>query len=278
MFRRNAILWLLFWLLCLPAWGQDPRLDYQAGLEKFEKSRMREAAEAFSRAVASQPREEKTFWISGNHYVVYVPHLYLGLALEKLGDFKRARAELLESRRQQVSTSIPDLNRRLAESLKRIDDAMRTSAPDVVPTPSNGEAGAAAVTTAGPSRGPDRQLSPTATTALPTPGAGLRLTTTPSAWQKPAAFEQARLREGLRDFFSSRYETAAQELAPLSQAGHETARLFTAYALCGLYLSGGGRDSDIIQRARALYKKLPARLLQSPKPGVSPRLIAELER
>jgi len=87
---------------------------------------------------------------------------------------------------------------------------------------------------------------------------------------------QTVLRNGVRSFFRGDYNGCVKTLSGLSDAGNETARLFTAYALSGSALAGGREAGTELPRARALFESLPARARPKNPPGVSPRILEAL--
>lgn len=91
-----------------------------------------------------------------------------------------------------------------------------------------------------------------------------------------ASETQTVLRNGVRSFFRGDYDGCVKTLSGLSDAGNETARLFTAYAMAGSTLAGGREAGSELPRARALFESLPARARPKNPPGVSPRILEAL--
>jgi len=92
----------------------------------------------------------------------------------------------------------------------------------------------------------------------------------------PASETRSVLRNGVRSFFRGDYDGCVKTLSRLSNAGDETARLFTAYALAGSVLAGGREATPELPRARALFESVPARARPKNPPGVSPRILEAL--
>ena len=92
----------------------------------------------------------------------------------------------------------------------------------------------------------------------------------------PAAETRAVLRDGVRSFFRGDYDRCVKTLSGLSNAGDETARLFTAYALAGSILADGREAGPDLPRARALFESLPVPARPKSPAGVSPRILEVL--
>src|SRR5439155_13027152 len=141
------------------------------------------------------------------------------------GETEGARRELLESRRQGVSTSF-------SEAKRLLDVALKELATPTVPTPSP----AATVTTVAVVAAPAPTVSvPELPAPLPTAVPPFVAPTASSVASDPRSL----LRRAIRDFFEGRYERAALDLETPALSRSDVARLFAAYSLCGAYLVGG---------------------------------------
>jgi hypothetical protein len=92
----------------------------------------------------------------------------------------------------------------------------------------------------------------------------------------PASETRIVLRNGIRSFFRGDYDGSVKTLSGLSDAGNETARLFTAYAMAGSVLAGGREAGPELPRARALFESVPAQARPTKPPGVSSRILEAL--
>ena len=270
MCRKRALLFA-FGFLAARLLAQDAADSYQAGLDAFARRNFAAAADAFRQAIRREPGELRRLHISGTFFhEYYVPHFYLGLSLKELGDVPGARAELLLSREQGLVAQHPAYGPRLAAALleleaKAISSAPLPARPIAIP--------AAAATAAAPRPGLAAPPGPAAGVALP-PASVARTASLPGAG--PASETRTVLRNGVRSFFRGDYDGCVKTLSGLSDAGNETARLFTAYALAGSVLAGGREAGPELPRARALFESLPARARPTKPPGVSPRILEAL--
>ncbi|HEX7615717.1 MAG TPA: hypothetical protein VF554_10615 [Thermoanaerobaculia bacterium] len=92
----------------------------------------------------------------------------------------------------------------------------------------------------------------------------------------PASETRIVLRNGIRSFFRGDYDGSVKTLSGLSDAGNETARIFTAYAMAGSVLAGGREAGPELPRARALFESVPAQARPTKPPGVSSRILEAL--
>jgi len=275
--KRALFLFLLFLAFCFPAarlFAQDAADSYQAGLDAFARREFGVASDAFRQAIRREPGEQRRLHISGTFFhEYYVPHYFLGLSLKELGDAPGARAELLLSKGQGLAAQHPAYGPRLAAALLELEAKAASSAP----LPAKPVAIPAAATTmaavATPRAGPPALLGPAAVPLAPASSVA-QTSLLPEAG--PRSETRAVLRNGVRSFFRGDYDTCVKTLSGLSDAGNETARLFTAYALSGSVLAGGREAGPELPRARALFESLPARARPTKPPGVSPRILEAL--
>lgn len=250
---------------------------YQEGLRAFENEEFERAAGKMREAVRDDPAEGvRKFRGSGVNYDDYFPHLYLGLALEKMGKAPEAAAALQESQRQGVSRQRAALHARLVQALARAEAEV---VAQVRPTPTHAPALPATPTprpaqptlpiptpTATPRPLPTMRptvTQPTPTIAippavptapLPTPGPTI-IPIPPPEPRGGASSEQllADLKSGIRSYFRGDYDAAVRVLERHREAS-STARLFVAYSLAGKYLLASARDEKVLARAREEFR------------------------
>ena len=273
MYLRPALL-LALCLLAGRLLAQDAADSYQAGLDAFVRKDFGAAADAFRQAIRRKPGEQRRLHISGTFFhEYYVPHYFLGLSLKELGDAAGARAELVLSRSQGLVGQHPAYGPHLAAVLQELDTKGTSSAPlpaKPVAIPAVAAMTAVATTPTGPAAPP----GPAAVVTLPLASPGAPPAPAPGA--APASETLIVLRNGVRLFFRGDYDGAVKTLTGLSDAGNETARLFTAYAMAGSTLAGGREAGPELPRARVLFERLPARARPKKPVGVSPRILEAL--
>lgn len=252
--------------------------SYVDGVRAVEDGEYESAVRKLREAVKDDPVEGlRKFRGSGVNYEDYFPHLYLGLALEKLGRATEAQSELEESQRQGVSRGkakvyallVAALDRAQAAAATTIAQVRPTAAPTAPPPPPTSTPRVvpptppvALPTATAPPRPFPTALRPT---ALPTEPPRLPVTPTPRptiipipppepVGTAPSPAVLADLKSGIRAYFHGDFESAIRVLTPRREASG-TARLFLAYALAGKYLVGGpGRDEQLLARAREEYR------------------------
>ena len=281
--RLRALGLLALALLAAPVTAQEAADAYETGRERLRAGDDRGAVESFSRAIAKESRETKHFLISGTHYDVYVPHLYLGLALKRLGESDRARRELLETRRQSVSNQFPALKRDLDAAIEELTLRLVLPTP-VLPTVTTTPAPLIPAPTPEPRPTPSPATAPApmvSRPAVPSPGPGVSATPFVRLAKSPETIfvprdERSLLRQALREFLEGHYGRAALALEAPALSTNEVARLFAAYALCGEYLAAGEKDRAVLNRAATLYRSVPEKARRGARAGISPRILETL--
>ncbi len=273
MYLKRTLL-LASCLLATRLLAQGAADSYQAGLDAFARREFGAAAEAFRQAIRREPGEQRRLHISGTFFhEYYVPHFFLGLSLKELGDAPGARAELLLSRGQGLTLQHPAYGPRLSAALSELETRMTSSAP--LPAKPVAIPAAAAITTAAPPR-PGLSAPPGPAAGVPPLPAAPAVQTASALRAPPVSETRTVLRNGVRSFFRGDYDACVKTLSGFSDAGNETARLFTAYAMAGSVLAGGRESGPELSRARALFESLPARARPKNPPGVSPRILEAL--
>lgn len=261
----------------LRLYAQEAAESYEQGERLFRQGDLVRATGSFVQALSKEPRELEELRITSTYYIrPYVPHFYLGLCLVK-SDPRKAREELLISRKQGVAPRHPGLKQKLDRALADLEPRAPAAAPTAPPMPS--VTPQTIVVTRPTSPPPSPTTAPTTLPALAAPG---RIPV-PSATLAPsprALTAEARetLRLGLTQFFLCQFAEALRTLEPLARAGDDTARLFSAYALCSTYLLRGEKEPFVLADALALYRGLPESVREKPRRGVSPHVLALLER
>lgn len=194
----------------------------------------------------------------------YLPHYFLGLALEKLGKGDEARRELLESQRQGVVLSLPGSKRILEAALARVSAVAVARVEPTLPPP----------TPAPPTATPRPQApAPTKLVAAPPPTATaqVRVAATPAAARPtptaptaptPAGLDTAvaeAVRKGIRLYFDGDFKSAVDQLRPLKNS-MSIARLFLSYALVAGQLLEKKMDPETLNEARSEYATAKAAL------------------
>lgn len=279
--RRNGARCTAAIVLLLGAFrllGQEAAESYEQGTRLFRQGDLARAADSFRLALQKESRELEELRITSTYFIrPYVPHLNLGLCLVK-SDPKMAREELLVSRRQGVAPRHSELAMKLERALADLDAhalAVTPTAPPLAATPAPIAVSAlkpASPEAPGPAPTP---AAPRETPARPQPGPS---PTPTAAGRVLTAREKEALRLGVKQFFLCDYAEAPRTLEPLARVGDETARLFSAYALCATYLVRGEKEPHILADALAIYRGLPESVRQKARRGVSPRVLSLLER
>ncbi len=273
MYLRPALL-LALCLLAGRLFAQDAADSYQAGLDAFARRDFGAAANAFRQAIRREPGEQRRLHISGTFFHEnYVPHFFLGLSLKELGDAPGARAELVLSRSQGLVPQHPAYGPRLAAALLELE-AKRSSSAPLPAKPVAIPATVVTTTAATPRPGLSAPLGPAAGVPPLPAASGAETAFQPEA--APVSETRIVLRNGIRSFFRGDYDGSIKTLSGLSDAGNETARLFTAYAMAGSVLAGGREAGPELPRARALFEGLPGRTRPRKPPGVSARILEAL--
>lgn len=221
--------------------------SYAPAVDKLRLALREDPAEALKKVPSSRYKED------------YLPHYFLGLALEKLGKSDEARKELLESQRQGVVLGLPGSKRILEAALVRVSPVVvahvePTSPPPTpiaaaptrpaAPTPTKAAAAPPPTATA------SSRAAPTPTSARPTPAPTPRGSATPAGLD-PAVAEAVRV--GLRYYFNGDFASAVKQLTPLTSST-AIARLFLSYAIASEQLVSKKADPDALAKARAEYK------------------------
>jgi hypothetical protein len=179
MFARRTALLALFLLLASPvalALSDAAKKSYVEGVRALEYEEYETVVRKMREAIKDDAREGKAkFRSTGVAYEDYFPHLYLGIALEKLGRTSEAVKELEESQNQGVSRDRGSVYKRLVASLAR---AQASVVAQVRPTPTP---------TAAPPPTPRPAPQPTATPRpAPQPTATPRPASQPTATPRPS--------------------------------------------------------------------------------------------
>lgn len=289
---REALLALAACLLLAsvspPAAGAEAtpgQKAYMEGLRSYELGDYPAAAEKLRAALREDPAEGlRKFRYQGLNFEDYLPHFYLGLSLEKLGQAEKALEALRESDRQGAVRGKPGSSRILSSALERI---MRATAPPTplpaTPVPAAPTAAPSPVAEVRPQPGPTTPPGPTPQPVIPTAVARQLPKGSPVPVESPGApapavpsgERQAALREGLRAFFRGEYTQAARRLEALG-GGVPAARAFLALSLAGSYVLGGAKDAALLERARAEMAAARAAGASFPEPDVIPPKLRQL--
>lgn len=274
MSARRLLAALLVALLAAPvalALSDAAKKAYLEGVRAVEDEEYETAVRKLRDALRDDAAEGvRKFRGTGVSYEDYFPHLYLGIALDKLGRAAEAEKELEESQRQGVSRERGAVYRRLTASLEHAHAAAAavaqlrpTAAPTTPPPPPPPPTRAAAqptvpIPTPTPaSQRPVPTLRPTVlptTTPIVSPTVGRTVIPIPPpeehAAPTPSAEVVADLKNGIRSYFRGDFDGAIRVLERRRESSG-TARLFLAYALAGKYLiDGPARDEKLLARAR----------------------------
>src|SRR5215470_18061420 len=107
--------------------------QYLAGVHAYDAADYQTAAGLFRAALAEDPAEGLAkFSATGLNKEDYLPHFYLGLSLEKLGQSSAALPELKESARQGAIRGRASASRILDSAVGRLEAARIAALP---PTP-----------------------------------------------------------------------------------------------------------------------------------------------
>ncbi|MCG3191237.1 MAG: hypothetical protein DIJKHBIC_00462 [Thermoanaerobaculia bacterium] len=267
--RPDSVLRLLLagLLVLLPARGllagsPAGRTAYVEGQNAFIASDWSSVVSKMRIAIQDDPEEglEKFKSPKGLNMVDYAPHLYLGLALEKLNQPEEAQKALRESRRQGAVLGRSGLKSMLERAQSRLEARLApvpaAPQPTVVAVVRKDELPVIA-TPAG---------RPAPTTAAPTPTAARVAVLVPTlpplvpvqptaAVARPAATAAAGpdpsrdvLRSGIRLYLAGKYRESQSVLEPI-HVKNPSARLFFAYSLASLYFALPQPDAALKDRA-----------------------------
>jgi hypothetical protein len=249
---------------------------YLEGVNAYNTAGYDTAVEKLRTALAADGNEGLAkFQATGLNKEDYLPHFYLGLSLEKLGQKDAALAELKESERQGAVQGRGSLNRLLEAAMRRLAPvqvavvaptrAAPTSPPPppatatraAPPTP-RVEAPRSEPTHAAPPRGEPARPAPTPA-AAPThaPVHTAPAPTRPEAKPEHTSAQETALaaaREGIRTYFKGDFAGAARLLTPVADQV-PAARLFLSYALASGQLLASKRDETVVAQARREYEK-----------------------
>ena len=252
--------------------------QYLSGVAAYDAADYAAAARLFRAALAEDTSEGLAkFSATGLNKEDYLPHFYLGLSLEKLGQRETALPELKESARQAAIRGRATASRILDSAIARLE-ATRIASAETVPTsaprppaatslPSVPTSAPRAVEPPRPTRPaepPRLPATPTraalAPTKTPRPAAALPAETPPApsptrVAPPPQPLEEgvAGAREGVRAYFKGDYAAAVRQLE-LVAPRVPVARLFLSYALAGTQLLASSRDEGVLARARREYE------------------------
>lgn len=269
--RLLAGLASLLLLAASPSAGAAPEATtgqrlYLEGVLAYQVADYATAVVRLREALRSDPVEGlRKFRHSGLKEEDYLPHFYLGLALEKAGAPDAALAELRESERQGAVREKPGSYQLLRASLARLAPTPTPvpTAPRATPVPTRPSAPAI------PTPRPEATAAPPAERmAARAPAAAPRGTSLPAVTGE----RRASLREGLRDFFRAEYGQAIVRLRPLAP-DDPTARRFLAFSLAARWILDGRKDAGLLEHAREEYLAAAAA-----GPLVSPELVPEAVR
>lgn len=255
--------------------------DYSGAVAKMQEALRSDGAEGVNKFKSSNYKQED-----------YLPHYYLGLSLEKLGQAEPALREMQESVRQGAIRERPDRLRILEPKLQRLQASLAPKPPTPT-TPPVAVAVAtrpASVPTAAAAAAPTQAPQPTAVAAVrptPTPGAPLFQalpTPVPSIAGEPASprpgglspDDTIKVRQGIRFYFNGDYRSAVTKLEPLA-ANVPVARLFLAYALVAGELLTARPGAETLDRARKEYEKALAAGAPSGTELISPSVLKALK-
>jgi tetratricopeptide (TPR) repeat protein len=254
--------------------------QYLSGVAAYDAADYETAARLFRAAISEDSSEGLAkFSATGLNKEDYLPHFYLGLSLEKLGQRAAALPELKESAREGAIRGRATASRILDSAIARLE-ATRIASGQTVPTgtphlpvatvppPAPTSAPHTAETRPPATRAvePPRPPATPSRAAVAVPTREPRATATPRAVAPPAPsparatpppppLEEgvAAAREGVRAYFKGDYASAVRQLEPVAPRV-PAARLFLAYSLAGSQLLATSRDEGVLARARREYE------------------------
>ncbi len=258
---------------------------YVEGTSAYLKGDYATVAEKMRVAIAEDPAEglEKFKSPKGRNMEDYLPHFYLGVALEKLGRPQEALSALRESRRQGVSSQRSSSKGILERAVGRLEAQLAPPTP--TPQPALPQPIVPPVREASPAPPPPtprNQPSPQAPFSqekpIPTFSLGLAKPSPTVYAQKtggpggkdPVLLKE--LKEGIRAYFAGQFTQAISRLEPVHEK-NAVARLFLSYALASNYLVSQNPDQTV--KERALFEYIQARAEgATPLPGnlLSPKV------
>jgi tetratricopeptide (TPR) repeat protein len=286
----SAILAALF--LLAPAARADYEDSFAKGIAAMDQHNWNEAVRRLSAAIQENPKEGGRVLLYGQRYRTYLPHYYLGVAYQNLGNCDAARREWAESERQgmiQQESAFKELQqlRPKCEGASTARPEVVASGPPVVsPTTRASEPAPAANATPQPEQraeaAPAPVVRPTSAVIPVQPTAIARSVPTvippPKAPPPPDSLVVA-----ATAYFQGDYAVAARRLAAVQYPDLRAtaqARLFRAASNYGLFLMGGEKDKALLdQAARDIRecKSLDPTLKLSAK-AFSPRFADLFER
>lgn len=276
-----AVLSVLLAVPVLAAIKLEPwQRDYLEGRTHFEVGEYSEAARRLRSAIAVQPQEALSKFKSSNYVTEdYLPHFYLGLTLEKLGQREAALAAVKESERQGAVKGRASVASLLTIVLTRLEPPRVAEVREVRPPP-----------TATPAPQPTPTPVPALPTATPVPAAptvarpqvgGLPAatatpsrapTSTPVPLPTLPSEERAAVLEGVRSFFKGDYREAVRHLDRVKGTS-PVARAFLAYALVSEELLAEKPSIENVARAREEFAAASAEGAPRPDGRISPSVL-----
>lgn len=255
--------------------------DYEIAVRKLRTAIKEDGAEGTAK-----------FRTTGMNFEDYLPHYYLGVALEKLGQNEEALKELSASESQGAVRKKDKLYRNLQTLVQKLQ-AIRVAQAQVRPTATPPPPPATATPRPAPTAAPIRIERPTAAPPIPPPPPGgpttaptrtlLRISPPPSSSPPPAgptstaretdiATREA-LRKGIRSYFKADYGGAVAALEPIAQRS-PAAELFLSYTLASQYLLAGKKDQAVLSRAQSEYEAAKKSGAPRPEPSlISPSVL-----
>ncbi len=242
-------------LLGQPA-ASDPRDSFRRAIAATDRKDWAEAATLLRQALREQAEDTgEPVKIYGVRFVPYLPHLYLGLALEGLGDCPGALAEWEASERQGKMQRTAQL-RLLREGRERCRAAAR--APARVPAEGTAKAAPAEPPPASPppaaAAPQDREgtLAEAKPQPVPPRNPEEAVGEPPAALPSPGSGPSQELRTAARALWNADYPAVIRLLGtsrPADRQSRATTHLLLAAARYGLYLRGGEGDAALLRAA-----------------------------
>jgi tetratricopeptide (TPR) repeat protein len=285
---RRLFAAILIWILMAASIDADYRNSFRAGIRAWRFKQFAQAMKLFQDAIREEPRETgERITISGNDWELYLPHYYLGLAQSSLGNCQAAldawSVSMSQSQIQRASKELANLTKNRAECRAKVTSA---SAPPAGPTtsappPTQGGSGRAVQPipevgldpAAGPPSGTSTPVAPPPPPATVPPATRIETAASSAESDWPPALVAA-----ARMFFTGNYERASARLQGATFTGKHAvpAELLRAASAYGLYVTGGERDKNLLERARnhvRLCRRLRPEFTPAPR-DFSPRFIA----
>ena len=249
-------------LLLAAAARADYEDSFARGIAAMDQRNWNEAVRRLSAAIQENPKEGGRVLLYGQRYRTYLPHYYLGVAYQNLGNCEAAQREWAESERQgmiQQESAFKELQQlrpKCAGAAAARPEVVAGAPPIVSPTARASEPVPAANPTPQPEQRaaviPSPVARPTLAAIAPGPTAIARLAPTAIPPPKAPAPLPDSLVVAATAYFQGDYAVAARRLAAVQYPDLRLtaqARLLRAAANYGLFLMGGEKDKTLLEQA-----------------------------